>query len=982
VNQFVGDEILALFGISTAHGDDARRAVRAAVGLHERARESIRELERSANLDLSMHTGIATGLVLATVRDERDGRVGVTGDTVNLAARLRSLADANEICVDKETQRQASSEYVFEALPAAEVKGKSRPVACYRLVGVAPRTGVRATSFVGRQRELRDCSAIIESCLETGTGRALYVRGEAGIGKTRLLEEVQRRAAERGFVCHTGLVLDFGSGTGRDAIRTLAQSLLGLHPNSSLEARSAAANQALAARHATEQSLPFLNDLLDIPQTGNAQSAYDAMSAETRQRGIRNTVSEIVRAASKERPLLLAVEDLHWADGTTLTHLASLTASIAELPALIVMTSRTEGDPIGDASWRGSAGVTPVDTVDLESLPREDALALAEAYVDTTTPAAQACIERAGGNAFFLEQLLQHLQEIGAEGVPGSVQSSVLARLDRLPAVDKRALQAASILGQRFTLEALRHLTGGADYDCAGPIRHQLVRREGRGFLFSHALIQEGIYRSLLRSRALGLHLKAAGWFMDRDPALRAQHLDRAQHPDAAHAYLDAAKAQIGAYRHEQALSSIARAVEIATTEDDRCDAQQLEGEVLHDLGSIPESIACCEKALAHANNVARRCRARIGIAAGLRMRDQPHEAFRVLKEAEEEAREAGLSGELSRLHHLRGNLHFPLGNLDACLEEHEKALDYARKASSAESEARALGGLADAYYIRGRMKTANEYFRRCVELSREHGFGRIEVANYNMVGYSLFYLDHREIKSVLEIGVEAAGIAARVNDSRSRLLSVGLIGCVKAEALLDMSGVDASLDETMEIVRRIRARRFEALVGLCRGLVTWRRGDAGRSIEILEEALGIGRETGLGFVGPWVLGHLARATPDPSRSQRYLEEGEGLIAKGCVGHNYWGFYRDAIDVSLRDCNWSEAERYAAALEDLSRPEPWPRCEFVVRQARTLAAYGRGGRDPRLLAEIAAMREECRSLGLWAASLEGVFENANRRSLE
>ena len=156
VNQFVGDEILALFGISTAHGDDARRAVRAAVALHERARDSIGELERSADLDLSMHTGIATGLVLATVRDERDGRVAVTGDTVNLAARLRSLADANEICVDKETQRQASSEYVFEALPVAEVKGKSRPVACYRLAGVAPRTGVRATSFVGRRRELRD----------------------------------------------------------------------------------------------------------------------------------------------------------------------------------------------------------------------------------------------------------------------------------------------------------------------------------------------------------------------------------------------------------------------------------------------------------------------------------------------------------------------------------------------------------------------------------------------------------------------------------------------------------------------------------------------------------------------------------------------------------------------------------------------------------------------------------------------------------
>src|SRR5262249_46630090 len=154
--------------------------------------------------------------------------------------------------------------------------------------------------------------------------------------------------------------------------------------------------------------------------------------------------------------------------------------------------------------------------------------------------------------------------------------------------------------------------------------------------------------------------------------------------------------------------------------------------------------------------------------------------AFRALEQAEEEAGQAGLSGELFRLHHLRGDLHLPFGNIDPCLGGHQKALDYAPEAGSAENEARAPGGLPDRHYLRGRMKTANAYFRRCVELSREHGFGRIEVANYNMVGWSLFHLDHREIKSALEIGIEAAGIAERVNDSRSRLLSVGLIGYLK----------------------------------------------------------------------------------------------------------------------------------------------------------------------------------------------------------
>jgi tetratricopeptide (TPR) repeat protein len=972
VNQFRGDEIMALFGIPTAHSDDALRAVRAAVTLHERANKQTRDLERGGKLDLTLHTGIASGLVLATVRDERDGRVAVTGDTANLAARLRSLAAAGEICVDEETERQAASEYAFEALPPTPVKGKSGSVACYRLAGLAPRIGVRKASLVGRQAELRDCSAILESCLETGTGRAVYVRGVAGIGKTRLVEEVQRRAAEQGFACHIGLVLDFGGGTGRDAIRTLVQSLLGLDLKSDLQARSARVSQVVAARRISEQSLPFLNDLLDVPQTGDAQSVYDAMKPETRQRGIRDTVSQILCAASKERPVLLAVEDLHWADATTLGHLASLTTSIAALPVLLVMTSRIEGDPIDDAGWRSAAGVTPVVTIDLGPLREEEAVALAQAYVGTITPAAQACIERAEGNPLFLEQLLQHAEAFGAEGVPGSVQSTVLARLDRLPAADKRALRAAAVLGQRFSVEALRHLTGSTDYDCTEPIRHQLVRPEGGALLFSHALIQEGVYRSLLRSRARELHLKAAEWYVGRDPTLRAQHLDRAQHPEAARAYLDAAKAQIGAYRHEQALSLIRRAVEIATTEEDKCDAWLLEGEVLHDLGSVSQSIASFEKALEHTNDSARRCLARIGIAAGLRMRDRPQEAFPVLQQAEEEARATGLSKVLSDLHHLLGNLHFPLGNIDACLEEHRKALEYARKAGSAESEARALGGLADGYYISGRMKTANECFRRCVELSREHGFGRIEVANYNMVGWSLFHLDHREVKSALEIAVEAAAIAERVHDARSRLLSVGLIGFLTSETLVDISDADAALDETLEIVQRINAKRFEALVGLGRGLITWRRGDAERASKLLEEALSISRDTGLGLLGPWILGHLARTSADPSKSRRYLEEGDRLIAKGCVAHNYWAFYRDAVDVSLRDRAWGEAERYAAALEALVRPEPWPRCEFIVRRARALAAHGLGSRNPELLAEIAGMREECRLLGLWEPSFDAV----------
>jgi hypothetical protein len=166
----------------------------------------------------------------------------------------------------------------------------------------------------------------------------------------------------------------------------------------------------------------------------------------------RATVAELVTRASGRRPLLLAIEDLHWADQMTLDHLANLAETVAGCPALLVMTSRLERDPLHEA-W----GPT-TRPADRDDRPRpasaERSQRPAEAYFDALGELAQRCVERADGNPLFLEQLLRHAEE-SAEGVPGSIRSLVQARLDRLALPDKRALQAASVLGQRFTAEAL-----------------------------------------------------------------------------------------------------------------------------------------------------------------------------------------------------------------------------------------------------------------------------------------------------------------------------------------------------------------------------------------------------------------------------------------------------------------------------------------------------------------------------------------------
>ena len=160
---------------------------------------------------------------------------------------------------------------------------------------------------------------------------------------------------------------------------------------------------------------------------------------------------------------------------------------------VLIMTSRIEGDPI-DGAWRSAARDSPLTTVDLAPLRKEEAVALAGEYFDAANVFAMTCVERAEGNPLFLDQLLRSAEDATDDSVPSSVQSLVLARMDSLEALDKSALQAASVIGQRFSLDLLRHLINSPQYTCAGLVEHTLVRLDGEDYLFAQALIREGVY--------------------------------------------------------------------------------------------------------------------------------------------------------------------------------------------------------------------------------------------------------------------------------------------------------------------------------------------------------------------------------------------------------------------------------------------------------------------------------------------------------
>jgi class 3 adenylate cyclase/predicted ATPase len=475
IEKFIGDAVMAVFGIPATHEDDALRAVRAAHEMQAAVARLNADLQRDRGLTLGVRTGINTGE--AVVGDPSGGEFYATGDAVNVAARLEQAASTDEILLGEETYRLVRDAVIAEPVGELALKGKAEGLAAYRLLEVvelAPAFSRRLDiPFVGRGGELARLIESFDHTVAAHEPTLVTIIGPAGIGKTRLAGELVAAAGVRTTALQ-GRCLSYGEGITFWPLEEILRSL---------PQRPAGA-----------------------PDPEQAQSTEEIFWA----------YRKLFEALARERPLLLVLEDIHWAQPTLLDLIEHIVEWTAESQMLIVCLARPEllEERPG---WPG-------EYIELDGLRGEEADDLLTALGHSLEPAHRRRIaETAEGNPLFLEQLLALASERVSDDValPPTIQALLVARLDRLDVEERSLLEAASVVGKEFWRSALLHLSPGERE--VSPLLQRLVRRRlirperssfpgEDAFRFGHILIRDATYSGIPKGTRVNLHERFADW--------------------------------------------------------------------------------------------------------------------------------------------------------------------------------------------------------------------------------------------------------------------------------------------------------------------------------------------------------------------------------------------------------------------------------------------------------------------------------------
>jgi class 3 adenylate cyclase/tetratricopeptide (TPR) repeat protein len=545
VEKFIGDAVVALFGAPVAHEDDPERAVRAGLAILG----SIEELNAEDPLrELRVRVGITTGeAIVALAAKVAEGRGMAWGDVLNTAARLQSAAPVNGVLVDERTYRSCDGAIEFRPHPPVEAKGKAEPVPVWEAVRVAERRALAPRrKLIGRDEELAQLTALSDWVRADRRPALGLVLGEPGLGKSRLLAEVCARADCSPALGGRGL--SYGEGITYWPVLEMVSQSAGILVSDGSDVVAEKLG-ALLERLPTDDAdqlrtmAAALSNLLGAPTT--PRGTYTA--AEISQSELHWGLRRVLELLATERPLALVFEDLHWAEPTLLELIEALVQ--ADAPILLLASARRE---LVEQSPELLLEDERRAVIELRELDEADSEVLVAELVETTRlgrETIERLVRNAGGNPLFLEETARMLQAAGEDAdvdslrVPDSLHALVGARLDALPAPEKRLAQRSSVAGLVFWTGAAACLDE-AQTDPDGVLEalehHDVVHEQDgssiadeREWEFKHAVIREVAYARLPKGRRVGLHVRFADWIADLKSAdefieIVAHHLEQA----------------------------------------------------------------------------------------------------------------------------------------------------------------------------------------------------------------------------------------------------------------------------------------------------------------------------------------------------------------------------------------------------------------------------------------------------------------------
>ncbi len=608
VDKFTGSGLVALFGAPVSHENDPERAVRAALEMQT----TIQKIKHDRGLDLQLRLGLNTGMVIA-------GKVGndlhmdytVIGETVNLASHLESAAKPGAILVSGETYQRTEPLFEFETATALTVEALPEPMQAFRVVSLSQKSkwsrksAALQTHMIGRANDLVRLQNALAGVRQRGQSRIALVTGEAGLGKSRLVAEFARLAAQLEARVYLGSCLTYARSTPLWVVAALLRDILRL-PETAPRKIQHETLQAYLDRLglASDELLPYLGHVLGLEQTDpEVKARLQHLDATMLQRQTHAALRQIFLAEAKRGPTVLILEDLHWVDPASKDFLEYLIHTTAETALLLVLVSRETEREAVVRPILATAANEPERLVDiqLQALSETDGHTLIEQLVQQSTAEAwsvkEHIVKRAEGNPFYIEEIIRMLIDQGGlvrededmawqvtskanellKTVPGTVRGLILARFDRLPESLRRTLQKAAILGTSFPVSLLQALNDTRSEVLAVQLRELEARqflesksfRSEPGCAFRLSLLQETIYSTLIRRDRRKIHTKVAEaiegsplWLPEERVEVLAYHFAESTHPAKAVPYLLTA-AENGARRcaYETVIEHYRRAI-------------------------------------------------------------------------------------------------------------------------------------------------------------------------------------------------------------------------------------------------------------------------------------------------------------------------------------------------------------------------------------------------------------------------------------